>query len=115
MEYYIPKIGNNVFNFIEIEIENEREIIRIQREKKVRIMVENCAEYSDEEFEEPKTVDQVVKHSANNKRYRENNRDKIKEHKQTRVTCDCGLNLQIRHLNRHKLTMRHLELMGLMN
>ena len=46
-----------------------------------------------------------------NKEWRENNKEQIKEWKSKKVTCECGCLITRSHINRHKKSKKHLELM----
>jgi len=45
------------------------------------------------------------------KEWRENNKQKIKEWKSKKITCECGCLITQSHINRHKKSNKHLELM----
>jgi len=48
------------------------------------------------------------------KQYREDNKQKIKEKAAVKVTCDCGCEVTTGNLTRHKKSQRHIKLMSTM-
>jgi hypothetical protein len=46
-----------------------------------------------------------------NKEWWENNKDIINEERKEKVKCECGCEIRKQHLNRHKQSKKHIELM----
>ena len=49
------------------------------------------------------------------KNWRKENKEKIKENKRKKITCECGCCVCIEVLNRHKKTQKHLKIMEKLN
>ena len=63
-------------------------------------------EYNDERYKNNR--DKILEYS---KEYKTNNVDKIKARETKKITCECGCEVIKRHLERHKKSKKHINLM----
>jgi hypothetical protein len=90
--------------------EDNKELIKEKKKK----------EYEDnkEHIKERSLKNYYAKQEENkerNKQYRENNREKLSQHRQEKVSCECGCILSRNHLNRHCNTDKHKKKMEELN
>jgi group I intron endonuclease len=104
--YWIREIGT-LNKRIECRTEKEyyidnKEEINEYKKKWVETNKEHVKEYKQKIYQN--NVDKIKEH---NKTYYEENKSKIHEN----ITCECGLKSSKQHLQRHKQSKRHIELM----
>ena len=120
------------------EVDNKREAEQIEEQYRVELngnMNTNRAFTNEEDAKElkkkrdnkyrennkEKIINKVKEYAEKNKEkiseqkkeYREQNKVKISEHRKEKITCDCGCEITRHMLQRHKLSQKHIKLMGL--
>ena len=92
------------------------------------MMIKNKSEtkrlfdYNDNVIKKILHTDNLIEYYEKNKehiksnvsKYRENNKDKIKEYQKEKITCECGCLIYRNNILRHKSTQKHVEIMKIL-